>query len=84
VLINRLTLLLRSPIDGHKYSSVAVDVDVGGTIEATVALSSIGKGVDGSDDTSSEFSGNSALSSISLNLAAVVWTVSFSSLINLF
>ncbi|KAE9536941.1 hypothetical protein AGLY_006748 [Aphis glycines] len=52
VLINRLTLLLRSPIEGHMYSSV-VDVGVGGAI--LKALSSVAKGVGGSDDTSSEF-----------------------------
>lgn len=78
VLINRLTLLFRSPIDGQIYSSV-VDVGVTGTIEVLVVLSSVAKGVNGSDDTSSEFIGNSALSSLSLNF---VMAVSFSSLIN--
>lgn len=77
VLISRLTLLLRSPIDGQMYSS-EVDVGVGGAILVLVAASSVAKGVDGSDDTSSAFNGNSAPSSVSLNFAGVV---SFSSLI---
>jgi len=68
--------LLRSPIEGHMYSSV-VDVGVGGAI--LKALSSVAKGVGGSDDTSSEFNGSSAPSSTSLNF---VIAVSFSSLIN--
>jgi len=72
--------LLRSPIDGHMYSSV-VDVGVGGAIVILIALSSFAKGVGGSDDTSSEFKGSSALSSTSLNF---VIDVSFSSLINKF
>lgn len=79
VLIKRLTLLLRSPIDGHMYSS-AVDVETGGATDVLVAFSSTVKGVDGSDDTSSEFNGNSAASSLSLNFKT---TVSFSSLIKL-
>jgi len=68
--------LLRSPIDGHMYSS-EVDVGVGGAI--LIALSSVAKGVGGSDDTSSEFKGSSVLSSASLNFAI---DVSFSSLVN--
>lgn len=70
--------MLRSPIEGHICSSV-VDVDVVSAIEVFVALSSVARGVIGSDDTSSEFIGNSVPSSISLNFAM---TVSFSSLIN--
>lgn len=70
--------MLRSPIDGHMYSS-EVDVGVGGAIAILKALSSVAKGVGGSDDTSSEFKGNSAPSSTSLNF---VIDVSFSSLIN--
>lgn len=80
MLINRLTLLLRSPIDGQMYSS-EVDDGVGGAILVLVAASSVSKGVDGSDDTSSAFNGISAPSSVSLNLAGVV---SFSSLIFVF
>jgi len=72
--------LLRSPIDGHMYSSV-VDVGVGGAIAILKAFSSVAKGVGGSDDTSSEFKGISAPSSTSLNF---VIDVSFSSLINKF
>lgn len=77
--------MLRSPIDGQIYSSVAddgvADDSDGGTMAAFPVISSVAKGVDGSDETSSEFvSGNSAPSSMSLNFATAV---SFSSLIYL-
>lgn len=58
------------------YSS-EVDDGAGGAILVLVAASSVATGVGGSDDTSSVFNGNSAPSSVSLNLAGVV---SFSSL----
>lgn len=66
------------------YSSVVVEVGVGGAILVFVAFSSavtVAKGVEGSDDTSSEFmvGNNSALSSTSFNFALAV---SFSSLKN--
>lgn len=62
------------------YSSVT-DVGVIGATTVLVVFSSAVKGVDGSDVTSSELTGNSATpSSVSLNFATAV---SFSSLINL-
>jgi len=81
VLINRRTLLFKSPIDGQRNSSVEVDVSAGSETAVLVTLSSVGivaNGVDGSDDTSSEFIGNSGPSSISFNFANAV---SFSSLL---
>lgn len=74
--------MLRSPIDGHTHSSAAVGVGIGGAMALLEALSSVvivPKGVDGSDDTSSEIIGSSALSSTSFNFANAV---SFSSLTN--
>lgn len=75
--------MLRSPIDGHMYSSAVEDVGVGGAMALLEALSSVvtvAKGVEGSDDASSELMGSSAPSSTSFNFANAV---SFSSLINI-
>lgn len=69
--MRRLTLLFRSPIEGQIFSSAGVDSAM------ILVLSSVAKGVEGSDVTSSEFAGCSELSSCSLFF---VTFASFSSL----